>query len=158
MKALLKFGKQTEEKLLHTGLLFSRIGFGIFMAVGHGLPKLQNYAAYKSKFPDPLGMGNELSMAMAIVNELVLSIFLIFGLGTRYALGGLIITMGVAAFIVHGADPLFAAPGQPSKEFALVYFLAYVTMFLAGPGKYSLDAVLEKKFSKQEVSQEAVTA
>ena len=41
--------------------------------------------------------------------------------------------MGVAAFIVHGADPL------AKKEMALLYFIAFVAIFLAGPGKFSID-------------------
>jgi putative oxidoreductase len=41
--------------------------------------------------------------------------------------------MGVAAFIVHGADPL----GE--KELALFYFLSFFMIMLTGPGAYSLD-------------------
>jgi len=43
------------------------------------------------------------------------------------------ITMVVAAFIVHGADPL------QKKELALVYLIMFLAIALLGPGKYSID-------------------
>jgi putative oxidoreductase len=41
--------------------------------------------------------------------------------------------MGIAAFVVHGADPF----GE--KELALFYFLSFFMIMLTGPGAYSLD-------------------
>jgi uncharacterized membrane protein YphA (DoxX/SURF4 family) len=45
-----------------------------------------------------------------------------------------IIAMGVAAFMIHGGDPL------GKKELALLYFSAYFAIATLGPGKYSLDS------------------
>jgi putative oxidoreductase len=39
--------------------------------------------------------------------------------------------------MVHAADP-FAR-----KELALMYLLAYITILVAGPGKYSVDRYLK---------------
>lgn len=121
------------------------------MAFGHGLGKLQNYSTYSAKFPDPLGVGNELSMALAIFAELLCGILLAVGAFSRLALTQLIVTMTVAAFMVHSADPLFAAPGQPSKEFALVYFWGFLVLFLTGPGKFSIDHLIVKKFGSNKI-------
>jgi putative oxidoreductase len=41
--------------------------------------------------------------------------------------------MGVAAFITHGEDPF----GE--KEMAVLYTIAFLTIFLTGSGRYSLD-------------------
>ena len=41
--------------------------------------------------------------------------------------------MAVAAFIVHASDPI------GTKEKALLYLIGFVVIFLAGPGKYSID-------------------
>ena len=145
--------KLTEEKetlLRDIGLLAGRVGLGVFIAFGHGLGKLQNFSAYSANFPDPLGVGSELSMGLAIFAELFCGILIAFGLFTRLALSQLVITMSVAAFIVHASHPLFAAPGQPSKEFALVYFIGFITLILTGPGRFSIDRVLVNKLSKKE--------
>ena len=55
--------------------------------------------------------------------------------------------MLVAIVMVHFSDPLFmaAAKGGGSKEFALVYLLGFLGIFFLGSGKYSIDAILEKK-------------
>ena len=115
------------------------------MLLGHGLPKLNNFAALSSKFPDPLGVGSSLSLSLAIFSEILCSALLILGIGTRLASTQLIFTMIVAAFVVHGAHPFFAPAGQPSKEFALVYLAGFLVLFLAGPGRFSIDRVIASK-------------
>ena len=58
------------------------------------------------------------------------------GLGTRLATIPLMITMLVAAFIGHGADPF----GR--KETALLYLMIYLTIFVIGSRKYSIDYLI----------------
>lgn len=129
---------------LDLGLLIGRVSFAAMMLLAHGLPKLQKYSAISDKFPDPLGVGSPLSLSLAIFSELFCSALVILGLGTRLAATQLIITMAVAAFLVHSGDPFFAAPGQKSKEFALMYLTAFMVIFLAGPGRYSIDAAITR--------------
>lgn len=129
------------------GLLAGRVGLGLMMLLAHGMPKLNNFAAISSKFPDPLGVGSQLSLSLAIFSEVFCAGLLLLGLGTRLAASQLIITMAVAAFVVHGADPFFAPPGQASKEFALVYLTGFLVLFLTGPGKFSIDRAIAAKVS-----------
>lgn len=114
------------------GQLALRVSFGAFMLV-HGLPKLQGFAEMADGFPDPLGIGSRFSLIAAIAAELGCSVLLILGLGTRLAALPLAFTMFVAFVVVHGSDP------WQKKELAAVYFVAYVVIFLLGPGKFSLD-------------------
>ena len=79
-------------------------------------------------------------MAGAVFCEVVCAVLLIVGLLTRPASLGLVFTMAVAGFVVHGADPLFMG-GGPSKEPALLYLAAYLLLLFTGPGRYSLDHV-----------------
>jgi len=123
---------------INTALLLLRIVAGAFMLT-HGLPKLTNLLAGASKFGDPLGLGTELSLALTVFAEFVCAILLILGLATRLATIPLIITMAVAAFIVHGDDPF------GKKEIAFLYLAVYIVLLITGPGKYSLDNSLGGK-------------
>lgn len=120
-------------------LLVSRVIFAFLLAT-HGFQKLQGFKAMAGQFPDPLGLGSEISLALAIFGELVCAIAVIFGLLTRLALIPMAFTMFIAFFVAHGRS---TANGG---ELALVYLLIYVLLFFAGPGKYSIDGVLAKKF------------
>ena len=120
------------------GLLFLRVCIGLMMALGHGLGKFANFPQAAISFPDPLGVGHTLSMGLAIFAELLCSVLLVFGLFTRLAAVPLIITMLVAALIIHADDP------WQKKEMALLYLVPFVTIFFAGPGNFSMDRVLFK--------------
>lgn len=128
--------KQTQ---LDVALLALRIGIAAMMLV-HGLPKLQMlFSGDVSQFPSVLGMGSGLSLTLATLAEVVCSLLILFGLGTRLASIPLLITMLVAVLIVHATDP-FAA-----QELGLLYLLGYVVLLLLGGGRFSLDAMLTKE-------------
>ncbi|MEN9528428.1 MAG: hypothetical protein RI932_301 [Pseudomonadota bacterium] len=114
-------------------LLIFRLFFGITMAVAHGLPKLQRFAEIHATFPDPLGIGSSASLGMAIFAEIACAFGVAAGLLFRLSLVPLVITMFVAAFVIHGQDPF------QKQELALSYLAAYVAMLFSGPGRYSLD-------------------
>jgi putative oxidoreductase len=118
-------------------LLLLRVVVAAFMLT-HGLPKLMNMMAGTSKFGDPIGLGKDLSLGLTVFAEFVCSILILLGLATRLALIPLIIAMLVAAFVAHAGDPF------GKKEMALLYLLIYITLFITGPGKYSIDNALSK--------------
>lgn len=120
------------------GLLVLRLFFGISMALAHGLPKLQRFSELQTSFPDPLGMGSLLSLSFAIFAELACALAVALGLLFRLSLLPLIITMVVAAFIVHGHDPF------NKQELALAYLSVYVALIFAGPGRFSVDSLRQR--------------
>ena len=126
------------------GLLLFRIVFGGFMLVGHGWGKLMSFSEKATTFPDPLGIGPELSMGSAIFCEVVCAALVVLGLATRFAVLPLVFTMVIAAFVVHGGDPLFMGNGA-AKEPALIYLTAYALLFFTGPGCFSVDTVFFHK-------------
>lgn len=137
MKSLLK--KSHIPLNLDAGILFIRIAVSILMLT-HGLPKLMKFFADEPvAFTNVLGLGAGLSLALAVLAEVVCSVFLILGLATRPALIPLIVTMGVAILHIHAEDPFIV------KEKAIIFLLLYVFLFLTGSGKYSLDSMLSKK-------------
>lgn len=117
-------------------LLLLRLVFGGFMILNHGWGKLMKFMGEGPiKFGDPLGVGTELSLSLAVFAEVGCALLLVIGLFTRWATAPLIVTMLVAAFIVHGDGPF------KEMESALVFGTAYIVLSLMGPGRYSLDAL-----------------
>jgi len=121
------------------GLLILRVFIGGFMMLQHGLPKLASFSKSFNSFSDPLGLGSEISYLFAVFAEFICSILVMIGFFTRFAVVPLIITMLVAAFIIHGADP------WSKKEFALIYAIPFISLFLTGAGKYSVDSRLANR-------------
>lgn len=108
------------------------------MAFGHGWGKLMAFSEKAASFPDPLGIGSELSMTATVATEVFAAILVVVGLGTRFAAGSLVFTMCVAAFIVHGADPF------GDKEMALLYTVIFLVITITGAGKFSADTKIKE--------------
>jgi len=116
------------------GLLVLRVWIGLSMLSLHGWSKLQGYKK-ASDFGDPLGVGNEVSWGLAVFGEVVCAALLVFGLFTRFAALAGAITMSVAFFMVHR----MVLKGAGSGELAYIYLAAFLTIFIAGPGRFALD-------------------
>jgi putative oxidoreductase len=127
------------------GMLILRVGFGGFLALGHGLPKLLNYSAIlEHGFPDPLGIGSANSLMGAIACELVFGLFIVVGAFTRLSAVPVIFNMCVAAFVVHAAAPLLTPqPPGPAKEPAILYLIPFVAILFAGAGRFSVDGCIQ---------------
>lgn len=120
------------------GLLLLRAGAGLTMAFGHGWGKLTAFSEKAAEFKDPLGIGNELSMAATVGAEFFAALLVVIGLGTRFASASLVFTMCVAAFIVHGADPF------GSKEKAILFAVMFLVLAVTGGGKFSADTKIKQ--------------
>lgn len=118
-------------------LLVVRVIFGLLL-LSHGMQKWTNFSELATQFPDPLGLGSEISLGLAIFAEVFCSIGFIFGVLYRLALIPMIFTMCIAFFVIHGQDPFQV------KELAFVYLVVFVIMFIAGAGKFSIDRYLAK--------------
>ncbi|OFY41743.1 MAG: DoxX family protein [Bacteroidetes bacterium GWF2_40_14] len=138
MKKFILYGFPLRDNGFSAALLLLRVGIAI-MIMTHGWAKIQGFNAFSQAFPDPIGLGSELSLILAIGAEFFAAIFVIAGLLTRLSLIPMAFTMIIAAFVTHAADPFQV------REMALLYLLVFVTLFLLGPGKYSLDYMLFSK-------------
>jgi putative oxidoreductase len=136
------FNTNFNHNALDLMFLLLRVAIGAFMLT-HGYGKLQSaLAGGEIQFMDPFGLGQALSLYLAVFAEFFCSILLIFGFATRLATIPLIITMLVAVLVAHGSDPF------EKKELALHYLLVYVVILVCGAGKYSLDYFISRKYSK----------
>jgi putative oxidoreductase len=121
------------------GQLLLRIVFGGGMLYGHGLGKfLKLLEGPPFKFGDPIGLGSDISLGLAVFAEFLCALLIIIGFKTRWATIPLIITMLVAVFIVHWDDPF------GSKEKGILYLTGYLAILMTGPGWYSIDEQIRK--------------
>ena len=63
----------------------------------------------------------------------------------RLILIPMIISMGVAFFDVHDAI-------LPEGELSLIYMITFFILFLVGPGRYSLDYLIDTRIQRIKVS------
>ena len=124
-------------------LLALRIFFGLLL-MNHGIQKWSSYQELSIAFPDPLGVGSPVSLGLAIFGELVCSMAFIVGVLYRLAMLPMVFTMGMAFFVIHGNDA-FAV-----KELALIYLVVFILMYIAGPGKFSIDHIIGNELSRRK--------
>jgi len=117
----------------NAGLLLLRIGFSALMIVQHGWNKWMGFENIAPNFPDPLGVGSTFSLALAVAGEVLFPALVLVGFYTRLSSIPVVVTMGVAAFIVHAGD------GLGDRESALMYLIGFAVIGLMGPGRFSID-------------------
>jgi putative oxidoreductase len=120
------------------GLLVLRLWLGLTLLANHGWSKVAGFSEMSAKFPDPLGVGSHTSLLLAVFAEVVCAALLALGLLTRFAALVLVINMGVAFTMVHK----LALSGEHSGELAFIYLAGWVTLLVAGAGRFSVDATV----------------
>jgi putative oxidoreductase len=117
-------------------MLLLRLVFGIMVMVNHGYMKMTNFASLEPKFYDFLGMGTKATLMLSIFAEVFCALFIVLGLFTRFAAIPLVITMLVAVF----------GTGKPliESELALLYLAAFTAVLFCGPGRISIDGMINK--------------
>ena len=126
-------------KNIDLSLLILRLAGGALMLT-HGISKIAPlFGTDPIQFPDPIGLGATTSLALTVFAEVFCAALLILGLATRFAAIPLLITMLVAVFVVHIADP-FA-----NQELPLLYASIYLVILIAGAGKFSIDNMVFNK-------------
>jgi len=78
-------------------------------------------------------------LILTVFTEVICSLLVMVGLGTRIASALLAATMLVAAFYIHAADP-FAV-----QEMSLHFLLVYLVLMITGSGKFSIYYLLQQK-------------
>jgi putative oxidoreductase len=138
------------------GLLILRLGVGGFLLT-HGLGKLRMLLAGQfDQFGDPIGLGSVASLVLVTVAEFLCALLVMVGLGTRFAGALIVVSMAVAAFVAHGADPwtmeegykLFTsgqAKSWASKEPALLYLIPALALVFTGAGRFALDHPIARR-------------
>ena len=125
------------------GILMLRVIPSFYMFYYHGMRKISSTGSWEWLGEAAMSLvginfGFTFFGFLAAFSEGILTWFVLFGLFTRLSSIFLIVTMFFAGIhhLVEGE----------TAELALIYFTIYITLFIFGPGKYSLD----KKFLNKE--------
>ena len=135
------FPNRFSGKLSSLLILVVRVVFGVLFFM-HGVDKMMNFNTLVVGYPSVLGFGSYTTLMVTIFCEFCCSLFLIAGLLVRIMTIPMIVAMGVAFFDIHDA---IMAEG----ELSLIYFIMFILLFLSGPGRYSLDFVIDRRFRKE---------
>ena len=126
------FPQPTDSKGFSLLLLCLRIFFGLMLTM-HGLEKLYNYTELCYTFPDPTGIGSEITLLFVIFAEMMCSVAFIFGALYRLSMIPMLGVMAVAFIHIHEASIV-------QGELAFIYLIVFIIMYITGPGQYSIDA------------------
>ena len=134
------FPQYFREKGVSFLILFLRIFFGVLFLL-HGLDKMMNFDQLSQTYPSVLGFGSYMTLMVSIFCEFCCSLFLITGLIVRITVIPMIISMAIAFFDIHDAM-------LPEGELSLIYLCLFLLLYITGPGRYSVDYLIDKRFQK----------
>jgi putative oxidoreductase len=128
----------------HLAMFAFRVLVSVQLMTTHGLKKLGIGVEQAEVVPNPLGLPEQLNSLFATSANLFFPVLVIVGLFTRLAtLPVLAVTM-TGYFILHWNDSL------PEKDMPFMYSLSFLLILLFGPGKFSIDYLINKKlYNKQ---------
>ena len=140
MKKILKFILDFSDKnhLQSIGLLILRVGASLSLMT-HGYGKLIRFEERSATFMSHLSLGSEVSLSLVIFAEFICPIFILLGIGTRIFSIPIIYTFIIIVFDIHIDDPF------SKMEKGILFLTIYSTIFLSGPGNFSIDSFLKKK-------------
>lgn len=126
-------------------MLALRIWFGGALFFLHGMAKLQNFSEMATKFPNVfapyLNVSPTVNLSLAAGAEVVAAACVVLGLFSRLSALACGFTMLMGFFVANKA--VLSGPG----ELAFMYMGAFLAIFFAGPGRFSVDAVIARNHS-----------
>ena len=118
-------------------LLLRLIFGGLF--IYHGWTLIEHYNEYLPMSQPIIGLSGKLAYHLLIAAQFGCGILVTIGLLTRLAALPIGFAMGVAFFVAHSKDKF------DIKELPLLFMLLSLVVFLLGSGRYSIDAMLQKR-------------
>jgi putative oxidoreductase len=119
-------------------MLLLRIFFGLMIMAKYGYTKMVNFSDLEAKFYNFMGIGSRFSLVLVIFAETFCALFIVLGLFTRLAAIPLMIVMLVVIFGHDAGKPL------QDSELSILYLGVFTTLLLCGPGRISIDGMINK--------------
>ena len=136
------FPQYCRDRVVSFLILVLRVFFGLLFFM-HGLDKLTNFNQLSYSYPSVFGFGSYMTLMLTIIAEFACSMFLIVGLLIRITVIPMIAAMAVAFFDVHDGM-------MPDGELSLIYLILFIILYVTGPGRYSVDYLIDTKFQKEK--------
>ena len=136
------FPQYCRDRVVSFLILVLRVFFGILFFM-HGLDKLTNFNDLSYSYPSVFGFGSYMTLMLSIIAEFACSMFLIVGLLIRITVIPMIAAMAVAFFDVHDGM-------MPDGELSLIYLILFIILYITGPGRYSIDYLIDTKFQREK--------
>jgi putative oxidoreductase len=137
MKKLFRFGFLRSSA--DGGLLVLRLVVCLSLFLKHGTEKLMGFSQMSAHFPNLLHLGI-FALIFATLSDGICSLLIIAGLFTRWA--SLVCFVNIFAAWALAHHFLFFGRGSDHGELIVLYLAAFLAIFIAGPGRFSLDALL----------------
>ena len=118
-------------------MLLIRLVFAGYMLT-HGFSKLSNFNATSAHMPHFLGLSQDITTCLVIFAEFFCALFLIIGLFTRIVAVPLIFTMAYIFFVIDKGN-------FGEAETAMLFLFGFLTLFMLGPGRFSIDSMINGK-------------
>lgn len=125
------------------GLLVLRLTTITPLFLKHGIEKIFTFSQMAAHFPDPLHIGPVPSLAFAMISDSICTLLMILGLATRWAAAIVFVNVFVAWALVHHFE--FFGHAADHGELIVLYLGVTLTLFLSGPGRFSLDGRSAKR-------------
>ena len=123
------------------GLLVLRILVLLSLFIKHGWEKVFTFSNVVSRVPDILHIGVAPTIFLAALGDVLCAFLIIFGLATRWACAWSFAVIFVAWSV---RDHFFyLGRGGDHGELMVLYMAALIAIFITGPGRYSIDALIE---------------
>jgi uncharacterized membrane protein YphA (DoxX/SURF4 family) len=141
--------------------------FALCLFYHHGAEKFYDFHTLVHHPLDPVGIGVVPSVLFAGLSDGVCSLMVLFGFFSRYAAFIILICLNTVWWIMdHGLQRLLGMPvppraGAPAVQMLHVvhsmpnvmnvpmYITGALVVFIAGPGRYSVDRMLQSRMHKR---------
>ena len=152
--------KQLRKSVLNRdmGILALRVCVLGALFMKHGTPKLFDFNTELhwegAAYPNVFGLGSVNTLLIATFADGICSLLVVLGLATRWAA----LFAGCSLAVGWGMVHHFAFVGIEGRiaETISLYMVACLAIFLLGPGRYSLDAMIEAAAEKKRAASEQV--
>jgi putative oxidoreductase len=128
---------------LDAGVLFLRVSICLNLFIKHGYEKIFTFSQMAPTFSDPLHIGSTPSLICAMLSDSICSLLILFGLATRWACVWSFAVIFVA-WSIRFHFMYFGRMKADHGELSVLYLVALIAIFIAGPGRYSIDAQIKK--------------